>query len=542
MKYLKGVTVYYWSANHIALNVTQADHVYEDGTFAAEFDEDGTLVRSEKFRALTHNSDTELRCTSNYTPAVLKDLINTWFDNKKTKIPSIIDDFWEDCSLYIREDQVELLKVLYQIMIEHHTFDDDEDLEEGYTDDAEDNLELFKLLGVETKTGSEKRAESLIAAEAHDELKSLVEALREDKNALDKKYIILAFIEHLKTKKGLGIDVEGADEDTMYGKLPLKEWTLPLGNSLTLDGDDDYLEHLNLFGLNASGIDNGIKKFENSDDVVHRGLKETYYKFFSRYHNCAGYSRFLLEQGGITAFGSTNQLEKFGVTDPSLYDAYLAKVHNRIAELNNKARDLMRNAGVAPKPLEATDANYLAQFKKGYPQFDELPRSVRNAIKDYNKELVDISYEHKIKSLASLVDSLHSNGIKQPEVIDALQKEVRRNYEINFDAQFSHNHAFQLQCLGALSVLSVGALAVGLLSIAFPPLIPITLALAVVITSVAAVTLAVSVGLFAHKMQPQRPCAGSRLTETFDKKEPISDEVDEEFIDDHSCLPGAIKC
>lgn len=45
----------------------------------------------------------------------------------------------------------------------------------------------------------------------------------------------------------------------MYGKLPLKEWVLPLGNSLTLDDKDDYLEHLNLFGLNVQGIENGIK-------------------------------------------------------------------------------------------------------------------------------------------------------------------------------------------------------------------------------------------------------------------------------------------
>ncbi|KTD37231.1 hypothetical protein [Legionella oakridgensis] len=518
MKCLRGVTVYYWSANHIALNITQADHIYEDGKFSAEYDEDGKLVHADKFRALTHNSDPELRCTSNHTPEALKDLINAWFDNKKKKIPSLIEDFWEDCSLYIREDQVELLKSLYQIMLEHHAFDDDEDLEDGYDDDhLPDNIEVLRHAGIDTTTGSEKRVESLIKAEAYEALRPLIEKLREDKTALEKKYIILDFVEQLKTQKGLGIDVEGTDEDMMYGKLPLKEWVLPSGNSLTLDDkDNDYLEHLNLFGLNVKGIEKGIEKFEDPESIVHRGFKETYYKFFSRYHNCAGYSRFLLEQGGITAFCSTNELEKFGVTDPSLYDAYMAKVQTKIAELNEKARDLMRNAGIAPKPLIALDTNYLAQFKKGEPTFDELPRAVRNVIDEYNKELADVSYEHKIKLLANLVSTLHSHDIKQPEVIDALQKEVRRNYEINFDAQFSHNHSFQLKCLGALATISVGALAVGILAIAFPPLIPITLAAAIVITAVAGATLAISIGLFAKKMQPQRPSTEHNMTETQD--------------------------
>ena len=521
MKLLKSMTVYYWSANHIALNLTQADHRYEDGKFSTEFDEEGHWIRSNKFRALTHDTEAELRCTSKYIPEVLKDLINTWFDNKKTKTPSIIEDFWEDCSLYIREDQIDLLKALYQIMIDHHVFDDDEDLEEGYDDDLEEHVAFLKEMDVDLKSGSEKRADTLAMASAYEGLHPLIKNLRKENTALENKYIILDFVEQLKTQKGLGIDVEGADENTMYGKLPVKEWVIPLGNSLILDDEDDYLEHLNLFGLNVSGIENGIKKFENSESLVHRGLKETYYKFYSRYHNCAGYARFLLEQGGITAFGSTSQLETFGVTDPSLYDAYLIKINAVISELNEKARDLMRHAKVIPQPLDCVEFNYLALFKKGEPTFDKLPRVVRTAIDEYNKELVDVSYEHKIKLLANLVYILHSKNINQPEVVDAFQKEVRRNYEINFDAQFSHNHSFQLKCLGALSILSVGALAIGILAIAFPPLIPIILAAAVVITAVSATALAVSVGLFASKMTPQRPSAESKPASSLDNQEPL---------------------
>lgn len=49
----------------------------------------------------------------------------------------------------------------------------------------------------------------------------------------------------------------------MYGKLPVKQWSLPLGNSMTLDDKDEINpEHVKLFGLNVRGIENGIKNLK----------------------------------------------------------------------------------------------------------------------------------------------------------------------------------------------------------------------------------------------------------------------------------------
>lgn len=165
----------------------------------------------------------------------------------------------------------------------------------------------------------------------------------------------------------------------------------------------------------------------------------------------------------------------------------------------------MRNAGIIPKPLDTIDTNYLKVFKKGESKYDELPIAIKKSIDEYNNELVNVSYEHKINLLANLIRILHSNGIKQPEVIDAIQKEIRRNYEIDFDAQFSYNQSFQLKCLGALAALSAQALAVGILAIAVPHLIPITLVAAIITTTVATVSLVISIGVFSQKIQPQRP-------------------------------------
>lgn len=83
-------------------------------------------------------------------------------------------------------------------MIEHHAFDDDEDLEDGYDDD---DIEVLRQAGIEAKTGSEKRTESLTQAETHEALHPLIEKLREEKTALEKKYIILEFVEQLKAQK-----------------------------------------------------------------------------------------------------------------------------------------------------------------------------------------------------------------------------------------------------------------------------------------------------------------------------------------------------
>ena len=189
----------------------------------------------------------------------------------------------------------------------------------------------------------------------------------------------------------------------------------------------------------------GINKFEDPQSLVNTRGKQVYYKFYSRYHNCSGYSRFLLEQGGITSFCSTNELEQYGITDPAKYNNYMIKASKRITEINDKARELINNAGVKPEPLDDLNSNFLAGFQKHEPNYDSLPSSIRATLDEYNQELVDISYEHKINLLIALVEKMHKKGVVNPIVIDALQKEARRNYEIDYDAQFSHNYYFQLQ-------------------------------------------------------------------------------------------------
>ena len=516
--------MYFWSANHIALHVKTTQYNYSHGNFEIKIDDEHKPLRMDKFRALTHESDYIEECSNPYTPKTIKDVINDLFDNEKKKKPSLIKDFWEDCSLYIREDQIEMLKALYELVITHYALDDDEDFEDQYDDD-EVIEESIKSILEDKRNGAERRHDALIASEQFEPLKALLTKLKQETSPLKKKYILINFIEEIKKNKGLSLNLSSdADEDTMFGKLPIQTWELPLGNSLLDNDNHSFGDNLNLFGIHAKGVDNGIKKFDDPDALVHHQSKNSYYKFFSRYHNCSGYSRFLLEQGGITAFSSTNQLEHFGITDPQKYNDYLMKVSAILNKINNKSREIIIRAKVKPIPLKDLTINYLANFKKGESNYNSLPTKVRKLIDQYNKELVDVSYEYKIQILMKLVNTIHSSPVNNTAVVDALQKEVRRNYEINFDAQFSHNHYFQLQVLAACSAITVAACAIGILAIAFPPLIPITLAAAVVITATAAVTSAVSISLFATKSKPQRPSIQSLVqTESIDKKDRNTD-------------------
>lgn len=528
MKYLQGVTLLYWSANHIALQVTKTSIAYENGHFELEVDEEANPIRVEKFRAFSHDSEFQESCSREYIPTRIKEVLNSFFDCKRKKNPAVITDYWEDCSLYIREDQIDALKSLYELMIHFYAFDDDEEFERGEDDEEHINA-LSKALKI--KTPAENQADALDNAKKYPLLAPLLNQLRENKTALQKKYIILNFVDSLKTEKGLMINLSyGLDDDSRYGKLPLMEWTLPLGNSLSQQDDNhEYLDNLNLFGLHELGINKGIKRFSDPKSLVNSNEKETYYKFYSRYHNCSGYSRFLLEQGGITVFCSTNKLERYGITDPAKYNDFMRQASKAITELNDKARDLMKRAQIKPEPLEACDINFLEEFKKGELNYALLPQNIRSLLDEYNKEQVDISYEHKISILMNIIKNMHKHPIINPIVIDALQKEIRRNYEIDFDAQFSHNNHFQLQALGAIAGISIGALVVGMVAIAFPQIIPVYLAVTLIITAATAASL--SMGFFARKSEVQRPKKvslvqekGSSSSEEELCDEPLSDE------------------
>ncbi len=536
MNHLQGVTVYIWSMNHIALKISKNQYSFNNGAFTPDIDGDNNPVRSEKFRGFTHNSNTKDVCNSSLAPETVADVINTFFENKRAKKPSLIRDFWEDCAQYIRDDQVEMLKSLYQLMLEHYAFDDDEDLEdlEEYDDNEEDeNILTLKSLGMDIKLGNERRNEALTNADQHTHLQPLVKLLCEDKPPLEKKYILINFAEKLKEEKGLALNPsdDAYEEVNMFVKLPINEWTIPLGNSLMDDPNNrSFVDNLNLFGLNARGMEIGMRRFSDPNALIHNDNKSVYYKFFSRYHNCAGYSRFLLEQGGITAFCSSNELERYGVTDSEKYNDYLIKVNQILSELNQKSRELIKNSKISPLPLERLDNNYLSDFKQKNAVFKTLPGNIRNLLDAYNAELVEVSYEHKINLLMQMVNELHKTSCTNRELIDALQKETRRNAEIDFDAQFSHNNYFKLQVLAAFAGIGIATYSVGILSIAFSPLIPVILAASITLTLVGAITAVVSLGIFAKHIEPRRPNKESLIN----IQNTMIEEFDDGYLDSDS--------
>ena len=520
------LTVYYWRANHIAVKLDD-DKSTGDGT--------------SMFRAFSHDDENYLPCDNGYLFEDLQDLYNTYYDNTKIKDPGLIDDYWADCSNYIREDQKEILKAVFELMIRFYAFDDDEDIEEDSKEEeiAPDVRAMMDALG--TKSTSDLKKDAIEKAREYPILLPLVEELTSSLlTAVTKKHILLSFLNKLKSEKGLLINIDDeTDEDIMYGKAPIQEWELPIGGQV-LDSDSDFNpKKINFFGIHALGIKTGTEKFEDPDSFVHRIEKKLYYKFFSRYHNCSGYVRYLLEQGGITCFGSTNALERWGVTDPQKYEAYISMVCGEITKFNSILHKLISEASIVIEEEIDLTQNYLDLFKKELKEYDILPSSLKTLLDEYNTQQTDVSYEYKIELLKQIVIQLDGLNEDKSELLHAVQAEIRRNYAIPFDAQFSYNHYFQLNCLIASSVISIAALAVGAIAIAFPPLIPICLAAAIAITATSGVVGIASVTSYclfsSPKIPPSKTIAIKECKEEADGHEDLDSNEGNDLVSTLTC-------
>ena len=207
MSISKFISIYYWNANHIALEMK----ITQTGS---------TGVVKKTFKAFSHGSDYEEACHSATSPEIIKKFINDLFDSTCVKKPSHIDNFWEDCSQYIREDQLNLLKALYELLLEFHAFDDDEDLLEmgaSYNDNSSENFDqLFnqrnEIDDSLFKTGDERRNEALLTASLCEQLEPLVLKLETGLAPLENKRLLLNFVHEIRMNKGLGIDITSFPE------------------------------------------------------------------------------------------------------------------------------------------------------------------------------------------------------------------------------------------------------------------------------------------------------------------------------------------
>lgn len=75
------VSVFYWNANHIALELKLQKYDVETGCYAV--DENNEPVVDKTFRALTHDSDPQDAFTSSLIPLAFKKILNDLFDVKR---------------------------------------------------------------------------------------------------------------------------------------------------------------------------------------------------------------------------------------------------------------------------------------------------------------------------------------------------------------------------------------------------------------------------------------------------------------------------
>lgn len=180
------------------------------------------------------------------------------------------------------------------------------------------------------------------------------------------------------------------------------------------------------FGLNILSIKKGISEFNNKDNPIHHnhGL---YYKEYSRYHNCIGYVRYILEYGGINAFVNSKELEKFGVTDPSKLDRYIERVINTINHINSKAESIFSNNSKY-LIINANNDNYLKSYKTYHED-----RNINVLIQKYNAENADVFTTKKLSLLLQIVNKLNvrNENIAQKQFITDLAFEIKRLYSLS---------------------------------------------------------------------------------------------------------------
>jgi uncharacterized protein YlxW (UPF0749 family) len=151
------------------------------------------------------------------------------------------------------------------------------------------------------------------------------------------------------------------------------------------------------FGIKPNRIDSAASYFRLNDNKIHHN-KQVYYKTFSRYHNCIGYVRYLLENAGIKAFKDTSSLEVLGITDPSRLEKYMAEVNKKLFDINQKANILFNNV---------TSSNARTQDRE--TTIKDLKKLNSSSYLTKYESSSDITT--KIKALSSLISNISKHSV-----------------------------------------------------------------------------------------------------------------------------------
>ncbi|MED7820256.1 MULTISPECIES: hypothetical protein [unclassified Francisella] len=149
------------------------------------------------------------------------------------------------------------------------------------------------------------------------------------------------------------------------------------------------------FGLKSSNIDYTDSLYLDPDNSIHN-KKGIYFKSYSRYHNCVGYVRYLLEGSGINVFKDSSSLERFGVTDPDKLDGYLKQVNDRLDVLNLKANNIL--SGLFKNQIEES------QIKHSQVINELRSLKLDSYIGECNKSGNNL--DSKIKALITLIEKI----------------------------------------------------------------------------------------------------------------------------------------
>ena len=284
----------------------------------------------------------------------------------------------------------------------------------------------------EHSVSQEKARNNIINRITHHGIrKSLVDLCNSPQESIK---FIDSIISDLLEKKGIFI-VQDNQSNAIFCRKPINTWQLPVGGSEISTDRDTWI----IFGLHKGGYFTSKAKFDNKYDKIHKinnkGEPEVYYKYFSRHHNCAGYTKYLLDQSGIGLFHDSESMVLLGVSKPDLVEKFINTVNEKINRLNNYCQGLMSDIPVNTL-IYKVDKN--REYLKENSIEANLPYSIKKLLHAYKAYSKNVCCMEKLKLLKEMFKTFDRKSTNNIVFINHLQAETRRNYLLPFDLDYTN--------------------------------------------------------------------------------------------------------
>lgn len=218
-------------------------------------------------------------------------------------------------------------------------------------------------------------------------------------------------------------------KDNIAVKVPQYKYSIPLSN----------IPEGIFFGLNATGFELAYTQITDPNSRLNKLHREMYYKYTSKYHNCAGFVRLCLENMGANGFINANCLNttKLKVLHPfSDYTSteslgrYATRLKKNIDEINITSKFVFRHIS----DINDTLNNYKKEKKYRLTSYlselnnKSLSGGMINLLRSYNNLPSYLFLDKKTELLILIIKKLKEDNCSDITVLSCVLAEIDRHF------------------------------------------------------------------------------------------------------------------